>query len=75
MATSKVIEENLDYKDFHQEGWVGWVKKVGWQDDLKVVREGKTWKLSEEEWKSMMSMMPLKARILMIYFKDGKQEI
>ena len=73
MATSKVIEENLDYKDFLR----GHIKEDGLDglNRLEVVREGKTWKLSEEEWKSMMSMMPLKARILMIYFKDGKQEI
>ena len=84
LATNKVIEGNMDYKDF----LTGPIKEeldglnrlegkyfVYHRTDLKVRRYGKTKdesKLSKEELESLMT--PLNARIPMIFFLNGKKE-
>ena len=86
LATNKVIEENMDYKDFltgpikEELDGLNWLEGkyfVYHRTDLKVRRYGKTKdesKLSKEELESLMRMTPLNARIPMIFFLDGKKK-
>ena len=86
LATNKVIEANMDYKDF----LTGPIKEeldglnrlegkyfVYHRTDLKVRRYGKTKdesKLSKEELESLIRMTHLNARIPRIFFLNGKKE-